>query len=79
MAKRYRTLRGYLNGQHLSQVRLAAKLGVTPARISQILHGDPPGRDLAVKIEALTGIPVAAWSRPQPDPEPDEEPDGAAA
>lgn len=41
----------------------AEVLGISEGYISLLLSGDrAPGRDKAVEIQDLTGIPVSAWS-----------------
>lgn len=47
---------------HTKQRDVADLFGVHESYISLFLnYGRAPGRDLAVKIEQMTGIPVRAW------------------
>ena len=49
--------------KELSQGEMADRLGVSQKRLSQIECGSGvPGRDLAVRIEDMTGIAVREWS-----------------
>jgi transcriptional regulator with XRE-family HTH domain len=58
-----RALAEYLHAEQLTQKQLADRLGVTEGAVSHLVAGRRrPSRELAVAIETLTGIPVAAWS-----------------
>lgn len=47
----------------ISQKDMAAMFGITDSYLSQVLSGRRrPGLDIAVRIEALTGVPVQSWS-----------------
>lgn len=61
-------LRGWLTRSKLNQVQGANALGITETYMSLLLSGHRrPGRDNAIKLERLTGIPVAAWSSTELD------------
>lgn len=48
---------------HTKQSAVAEMCEIHESYLSMILNGDRvPGRDVAVKIEALTGVPVRAWT-----------------
>lgn len=51
------------NGDRLTQGELADRLDVTQGTISHIEDVAQPGLDVAVRIERLTGIEPAAWTR----------------
>ena len=51
----------YLRDKNIKQTVLARQLGVTDVTVSNIVTGKrKPGLALAVKIEAITGIPLHA-------------------
>lgn len=53
----------YRDRSRLKQYELARLIGVTDSYLSQLLSGRrKPGRDIAIRIEAQTGIPVQSWS-----------------
>lgn len=55
-------LRAWLRRSGLTQRQCAAELGVHESFMTLMLSGARlPGRNLAVKIDRLMGIPVAAW------------------
>jgi transcriptional regulator with XRE-family HTH domain len=57
--QRYKTLADYLEQTGKTQRYLATKLGITPAYVSFLVSGDrQPSLDLALRIEALTGVPL---------------------
>jgi transcriptional regulator with XRE-family HTH domain len=59
--QRYRSLADYFIQTGRTQESLASKLGVTPAYISLLTSGSrQPGLKLALRIEAMTGLPVEA-------------------
>jgi transcriptional regulator with XRE-family HTH domain len=59
--QRYRSLADYFIQTGRTQESLASKLGVTPAYISLLTSGSrQPGLKLALRIEAMTGVPVEA-------------------
>ncbi len=61
-------LRSWLTRSKLNQVQGANALGITETYMSLLLSGHRrPGRDNAIKLERLTGIPVAAWSATELD------------
>lgn len=46
----------------MSKVEFAKRIGCSRAYVWEIeRNGRKPGRALAVRIEALTGIPVSSW------------------
>ena len=56
-------LRDWLTRAKLNQVQGAHALDMTETYMSLLLSGHRrPGRENALKLERLTGIPVAAWS-----------------
>lgn len=58
-------LRAWRKEADLSQGQAAEKLGVRQARWSELESGEhSPGRELAIRIEQLTGgaVPIEAWS-----------------
>ena len=56
-------LRAWKRRVRLPQKDIAARLGISEAYLSQILHGvRVPGFALMVRIENMTGIPLRAWS-----------------
>jgi transcriptional regulator with XRE-family HTH domain len=56
-------LRDWIDRRGFNQVEGAKYLGISEPYMSMFLSGRRvPGRDLAVKLERLTGIPVASWS-----------------
>lgn len=60
------TLREYLDRTGETQKDLAQRLGISGAALSQILLGKiRPSLDLALRIEALTGVPCRAWATDQ--------------
>jgi transcriptional regulator with XRE-family HTH domain len=70
MTRGAQRLRKLTTAPAIRQADLARKVGVTPQAVSNWVHGlSRPGRDLAVKVEAHTGIPVADWSAPANDAE----------
>lgn len=54
-------LRDWLTRRQWSQAELAAAVGTSKQRIHQILTGEGPGLQLAVRLEAVTGIPASSW------------------
>jgi DNA-binding XRE family transcriptional regulator len=47
------------------QDTVAADVATSPATITKLKNGSlKPGRDLALRIERILGIPVAAWDEP---------------
>jgi transcriptional regulator with XRE-family HTH domain len=56
-------LRDWMDRRTYNMTETAAVLGLQLPHLSMILSGKRfPGRNKAVKIERLTGIPVEAWS-----------------
>lgn len=56
-------LKDWIARSHLNQREAAQKLELHYTTLNKILQGSrPPGRETAIVIEAVTGIPVAAWS-----------------
>ena len=52
----------WIKRSKLNQIETARLIGIHETQLSQILAGNRrPGLDNAVKIEAVTGIPVEAW------------------
>jgi len=55
----------YLHANHLTQTRLAGRLGVSQATISRLLSGkSQPSAELARRIEDETGGAVRAYDWP---------------
>lgn len=58
-----RQLRNWLDRSKLNQRQGAKLLGIHFTTLNQYLRAVRfPGRELSTRIEAITGIPVAAWS-----------------
>lgn len=56
-------LAAYIRRSRQKQYEVAAELQITESYLSQVLSGRRrPGLDIAVRIEAATGIPVVAWA-----------------
>ena len=56
-------LADYVTRSRLKQYELADLLAIHETTLSQILHGKRrPGLDIALRIEAETGIPAVSWS-----------------
>ncbi len=56
-------LADWMTRRTLNRTELAELFGCDLSYITKLLNGTrQPGRDLSVKIEALTGIPVKAWA-----------------
>jgi transcriptional regulator with XRE-family HTH domain len=56
----------YRKRSKLNQRELARLIGITDAYLSQVLSGKRfPGRENALLIERLTGVPVESWSEPR--------------
>lgn len=56
-------LADYRRRARLKQYELADLVGLHETTLSQILSGRRrPGLDIAVRIEAVTGVPVESWS-----------------
>lgn len=53
----------YLEDSRTSQAAFAAKIGVSPGRVSQLVAGARPSPELAVRIEAESGgeVPADCW------------------
>ena len=50
---------------HLTKTEAARRLRMNPATYSRISRGAlKPGRDKAVEISQIAGVPVPAWSNP---------------
>lgn len=61
-------LRAWLVRSKLNQVQGARALSLTETYMSLLLSGHrKPGRDNAIKLERLTGVPVEAWSATELD------------
>ena len=55
----------YRKRSKMNQRTLARLIGITEAYLSQVLSGKRfPGRENALLIERLTGVPVESWSEP---------------
>lgn len=54
-------LQDWLTRRGLSAIEFAQTVSVSRQRIYQLLDGDAPSLDLAVRIERTTGIPASAW------------------
>jgi hypothetical protein len=58
-----RQLRGWLRRGRYLQREAAKMFGVSESMMSFLVDGERvPGRELAVKIESISGIPVASWA-----------------
>jgi plasmid maintenance system antidote protein VapI len=56
-------LRDWIERRGYNQVEASRVLGIHEAFVSMLINGKrTPGLDKAVRIERLTGIPVAAWT-----------------
>lgn len=59
--KAYPTLAAYVAATGVSQVELATRLGIRQPQLSRIMRGKrQPSFPLAMRIVALTGVPVAS-------------------
>jgi gp16 family phage-associated protein len=68
--KRYRSLRQFFQDTGITQDDLAARVGITQAAVSKIMHGDrKPRWGLAKQIAALTGVPIERIYEPQQEAE----------
>lgn len=57
------TLRDYLERTGETQEALAERLSVTPMAVSHWVNGkSKPSLQMALKIEAITGVPCRAWA-----------------
>lgn len=69
-----RELLRWLERTACQDAQFAARLGISPAYLSQILHGRRrPGLDVLARMRDLTGIPPVAWA----DTDEDEKDSGA--
>ena len=50
-------------GQPVRKRQLASAVACSPARITQIAHGEEPSLALAAKLSRVTGIPVEAFAK----------------
>lgn len=73
-------LREWIRRSERTQAETAELFGITESYVSMLVNRkSTPGREMAVKIERLTGIPVAAWTlsghdrTPTPRPEHSQE------
>jgi transcriptional regulator with XRE-family HTH domain len=60
------TLSEYMKQKQITQVQLAARLGVHQGTIARLVSGDrSPSWELAAKIERATAghVPVAVWAQ----------------
>lgn len=56
-------LADYIDRSRLKQYELADILRIHETTLSQLLHGKRrPGLDIALRIEAETGVPALSWS-----------------
>lgn len=56
-------LRAWIDRTFRNDAEAALALQVSAAYLSYLLRGERvPGRDMALKIETVVGIPVRAWS-----------------
>jgi transcriptional regulator with XRE-family HTH domain len=63
-ARRFRSLAAYLEASDVSQMTLAAQVGISQAHISRIAAGlVVPAPALAVRLATLTGVPLASFTR----------------
>lgn len=54
--------------KHTTQKEIAAQVGIGPDFFSHIIRGRKPcPRNLAPKLEAVTGIERTVWMWPEPD------------
>jgi transcriptional regulator with XRE-family HTH domain len=59
--RKYRNLAEYFEATGVTKYSVARKLGVTPAYVSMLASGSrQPALRLALRIEALTGVPASA-------------------
>ena len=55
----YISLAAYLEGERLTQVDLAKKVGITQSHLSLIVRGDrTPSLPLALELSRVTNVPV---------------------
>lgn len=60
------SLKGWLTGRGVSQEDLARRVGTTQATISRYVDGTQyPTLPFAVRLHAVTGIPLTAMARPR--------------
>lgn len=63
MSSGRRELLQWLERTACQDAQFAARLGISPAYLSQILHGHRrPGLDVLARMRDLTGIPPMAWA-----------------
>jgi hypothetical protein len=55
-------LEAYCKQYKIPQYELAAQLGCSASRLSQVISGAKPGVELALKIKAITGISINPFS-----------------
>ena len=56
-------LRDWLHAEHLTQRAFAARVGLHPTNVNHILRGRTQvGLTVALRLEQVTHIPVAAWA-----------------
>lgn len=61
MGQKYRTLADYFEQTGKSQTSLAVKLQISRSYMSLLVSGSrQPALDLALRIEAMTGVPASA-------------------
>lgn len=59
-------LREFLEPLHLTQADFAKRIGVTAARLSEIIHGKRPvTMDTALRLERALGFKAESWLRMQ--------------
>src|ERR1700684_1291998 len=59
-------LREFLEPLQITQSAFAKRIGVTPARLSEIIHGKRPiTMDTALRLERALGMKAESWLRMQ--------------
>lgn len=59
-------LREFLEPLHITQTAFAKRIGVTAARLSEIIHGKRPvTMDTALRLERALGMKAESWLRMQ--------------
>ncbi len=52
----------------MKNYQIAQKVGITPAFYSEIINGKKrPGRETAVRLEQITGVPFKTWMLGTPE------------
>ncbi|MEU8279789.1 ImmA/IrrE family metallo-endopeptidase [Microbispora bryophytorum] len=62
------TLKELLEERGMSQRDLAARTGLSPKHVNQLVHGLVPlSADIAMRLETVTGTPARLWNRMEAD------------